>query len=258
MKKVLISLLLAVSATSVAAPINQQHIPADAKWLFHADFEALRNSEMGTLIGQEIEKGHQKKIEGMTALLGTVLTKDLYGITLYGPDADEINAVALIHAKYNKEKLLALLGMSEKYSESSHQDQTIYHWFDEKHQRDQVGAFATEELIVISQSKAAVTKMLDTLKDPSGSIANVEGNVLAGLSETTGEPMMIAAADELSKLNENNNHAAILKNSKMMAVIICEKNGDMNLKVDGIAESDEAAIKKVVQQLEDRGMDEFL
>ena len=166
MKKVLITLLLAVSAISLAAPINRQHIPVNSQWLFHIDFDAFRDSEMGSLIEQEIKVAHQKKNDGLTTLLGTNLKQDLYGFTLHGVDSDDTKAAALIYVKYDKEKLLALLGMSEKYAESSHQGQTIYHWYDDKKSRDQVGAFATEELIVISQSENTVTAMLDLLKDP--------------------------------------------------------------------------------------------
>jgi hypothetical protein len=243
MKKVLIALLLTVSMTSLAAPINRQHIPVDSKWLFHVDFDAFRDSEMGSLIGQEIEAAHQKKIDGLTTLLGTDLTQDLYGFTLYGPDADDTKAAALIYVKYEKEKLLALLGMNEKYAESSHQEQTIYHWFDEKQSRDQVGAFATEELIVISQSEDTVTAMLDLLKDPSKSIAHAKDNAVAGLSETSEKAIVLAAADGLSELAEDEGHAAILKNSTLMAVIVAENDGNMKLSIDLIAENAEAATK---------------
>ena len=243
MKKVLITLLLAASAISLAGPINRQHIPADSKWLFHVDFDAFRDSEMGSLIEQEIKASHQKKIEGVTTLLGTDLMQDLYGFSLYGPDADEKNAAALIYAKYDKQKLLALLGMNEKYAESSYQEQTLYHWLDEKHNRDQVGAFATEDLIVISQSKDTVTAMLDLLKDPSKSIGHAKDNVMTGLSETPEGTVMITAADGLSKLTENNDHVTILRNSKFIAVVLGENNGNMELNIDLIAENVEAAIK---------------
>jgi len=179
----------------------------------------------------------------LTTLFGTDLTQDVYGVTLYGPDANEIHAAALIYVKYDKEKLLALLGMNEKYAESEYQEQTIYHWFDENQSRDQVGAFAAEELIIISQSKDTVTAMLDLLKDPSRSIDQAQDNVLSGLTETPEKAIMIAAADGLSELTEDEGHAAILKNSKLMAVVIGENDGNMKLKIDLIAENVEAATK---------------
>ena len=255
MKKVLITLLLAVSTMSLATPINRLYIPSNSKWLFHVDFDAFRDSKMGSLIEQEITAAHQKKIEGLATLLGTDLTQDLYGFTLCGPNADDTKAAALIYAKYDKEKLLALLGMNEKYAESSYQEQTIYHWFDEKQSRDQVGAFATEELIVISQSKDTVTAMLDLIKEPSKSIANAQNNALTGLSEAPEGAIMIAAADGLSELTEDKDHAAILKNSKLMAVIIGENNGNMKLNIDLIAENAEAATK--IEQVV-RGMQAFM
>jgi predicted transposase YdaD len=255
MKKVLIALLLAISAISPATPINRLHIPADSQWLLHVDFDAFRDSEMGSLFEQEIKASYQKKIDGVTTLFGTDLMQDLHGFSLYGPDADEKNAAALIYAKYDKQKLLALLGMNEKYAESNYQEQTLYYWLDEKHNRDQVGAFATADLIVISQSKDTVTAMLDLLKEPSKSIANAQDNALTGLSEAPEGTIMITAADGLSELIENNHHTAILKNSKWMAVIIGENDGIMKLNIDLIAETTETTtnIEQVI-----RGMQAFM
>jgi hypothetical protein len=52
MKKVLIALLLAISAISPATPINRLHIPADSQWLLHVDFDAFRDTEMGSIFEQ--------------------------------------------------------------------------------------------------------------------------------------------------------------------------------------------------------------
>ena len=55
--------------------------------------------------------------------------------------------------------------------------------------------------------------------------------------------MMIAAAERLSELTEEKDHAAIMKNSKLMAVVVAENDGNMKLKIDLTAENVEAATK---------------
>ena len=244
MKKVIVILFLTVAASSFALPINRAHIPATASWLVHIDFDAVRDSEMGALIAQEITRQHQKQIEGLTTLLGTDLMEDLHGATLYGPNASEEEAVLLAYAKYDKEKLLALLGMSQGYAEDNHKGTTLYHWVDEKRQRDQVGAFAADGMIVISQTQDAVTTVLDLLAGEQGrSLASDADNPLAGLCQLPDSVMVIAVADGLMELTQQNEHAAILQNSKMAAAIMSEKDGTMKLNVDLVAESAEAATK---------------
>ncbi len=244
MKKVLFILLLSVSVSSFAAGIDKTHVSAKASWLVHIDFDAVRDSEMAALLRQEMTDQQQKQIEGLATLLGTDLMEDLNGATLFGPSAAEEEAVLLVYAKYDKTKLLALLGMNEGYSESSYAGKTIYHWVDEKHQRDQVGAFATDGMIVLSQTQDAVTAVLDLLAGEQGrSLASAEDNPLAGLCQSSGSVMVMAVADGLMELTQQNEHAAILQNSKMAAAIMSEKDGTLKLNVDLIAEDAEAATK---------------
>ena len=37
-------LILALASPAAAAPLNLSEVPADAQWLVHADFDALRTS----------------------------------------------------------------------------------------------------------------------------------------------------------------------------------------------------------------------
>ena len=242
MKTTIFALLMTLSALTLAAPINQAAIPADAKWLFHIDFDALRASQIGGLVRKDIEAEHGQQIEGMSTLFGTDLLDDVYGATLYGPDADEANAVALIHVKYDKDKLLALLKMGETYAETDYQGKTLYHWHDDKRDREQVGAFINNEIIAISQTDAAVTGVLDLMdKGTSKSLANSKDNPLTGLSTPPQGAIVMVAADGLSQLADGNEQAAVLKNSKMMAVIAGETGGNLKLTVDLIAETAESA-----------------
>ncbi len=255
MKKLTILLVLTLAAAATAAPLNQHHIPANAKWLVHVDYEAFGASEIGALLRQEITADCQKKIDQITAVFGTDPTQDLYGVTLYGPDAEEDNAVALIYAKYDKEKLLALLRANEEYAESDHKGQTLYHWFDPHHKRRQVGAFADETMIVISRNPRAVAGVLDLLKKPALSIAHRQGNVLANLSEAPQGAWVVAAADGLRELAGKQGRAAISQNSKLLAVILSETDGAVTLNLDLVAETAEDAVK--IEQVV-RGIQAFL
>lgn len=240
-----------LTATGIAAPLNKAQVSADAKWVFHVDFEAFAASQIGRLAKAELLSQHQAKINAMKELLGSDLTADIYNLTLFGPNADEANAVALIAGKFNRQKLLALLALNAAYGESAHNGQTLYHWQDDKRGKDQVGAFASDNLIVISQTEDGTKAALDVLAAKGTCLANSQNAPLWTLTEGTQGAFVVVAAEGLSELTANNEHAAVLQNSRMMAFIADEAEGSLRLFVQLEANSVEAA-----QQVEQvaRGM----
>ena len=206
---------------------------------------------MGQLLKAEIQKEHQAKIDGLKELLGSDLTADIYGLTVFGSDSDEANATALIHGRFDRQKLLALLALNSAYSESTHGDKTLYHWIDDKRGKDQVGAFAAENLIVISQREGVVKTALDIMGGKGESLAVNKNASLYALTEGTQGAIAVAAAEGLSELAKDNEHAAILHNSKMMIMIADEAQTQMRLFVQLEANSVEAA--QQVEQIA-RGM----
>ncbi|MHC4689459.1 MAG: hypothetical protein ACYS5F_07430 [Planctomycetota bacterium] len=145
MKNITLMMLCAVfmlSGSSLAAPLNHMHIPAEAKWLIHADFEAFKNTQMWQLMSQNISAEDQEKIDAITYIFGSDPTKDIYGITLYGENSEEENAVVMIYGRFDKEKLLGLLAQNEAYVESEYNGRKLYHWFDDDDNKMKVGMFA--------------------------------------------------------------------------------------------------------------------
>jgi hypothetical protein len=243
MTVMLFSAVLILSSSGWAAPLNRTQVPAEAKWLIHVDFDAFGGSEMWGLVRQGMSETDQKKIESFTTLLGSDPTKDLYGATLYGTDAKEENAVILIYGRFNQEKLLALLALNEAYDESEYNGQKLYHWVDEKDNKQKVGMFATDSLIVISQSEQAVQATVDLLAGQGSSLASQEDAPLAPLLEAPEDAFLVMAADGLAELHENKSHAEILQNSKTIVVVVGEDNGKMYLDVDLTAETNETAMQ---------------
>ena len=246
MKKMIIMMigvLLLLSGTICAGPLNPAQVSAEAKWVVHANFDEFASSEMWWMISQELSKKDWKKIDAITKLFGSDPTKDIYGITLFGKDAKEENATVLINGKYEKEKLLSLLSMNDEYAESQYKGKTLYHWLDENDNKKKVGMFASEELIVISQSEDSVEAAADLLASEKDSLASAEDSALAKLVDTRQDAIVVMAAEGLSELSKNRKNNTILRNSNMMAVVAGEENGDLYLHVDLTAETAEAAIQ---------------
>jgi len=246
MKKTVLTLITALIFTSVfaaAAPLDRNNISADAKWVFHVDSDAFRASEIGLLINQKITKKHQDKIDALKQLCGSDLTTDIFSVTLYGPDSDETKAAALFVCKYDKQKLESMLILNEKYSSTQYKGTTIHHWFDEKKKKPQAGVFAADDMIIIAQTEQTVIAALDVIAKQTQSLADKKDIPLYTLCDSSRKPIFMAAAQDVSELAKNDGHAAILKNSNILAVIADEKEGDLKLQVNLETKDEQAAIQ---------------
>jgi len=243
MTLMLLSAVLILSASLYAAPLNQTHIPAEAKWVIHLDVNMLTSSELWKAAGPYIIDENQNKIDWFTNLFGFDPTKDIYAATLYGTDAKEENAVFILYGQFNKEKLISLLEQNEDYAESEYQGQKLYHWFDEKDNKKKVGIFASESMIVISQSQQQVQEMIDLIAGRKIALQNQKDAPLTKLIETPENAIMVLAADGLSQLNKNKKDDVISKNAKTISAVAGEKDGKIYMYADLTAETQQAAMQ---------------
>lgn len=250
----LLIMAAALSAALCAAPLQKEHVPADTKWVFHIDFEAFGASQFGQQVVGELRTQLQPKIDSAKHFLGSDPTRDIHSLTVFGPDADETNAVAMIRGQFDQNKLLALLALNPAYSESIYKEKMLYHWQDEKRNVNQVGAFAADNLIVISQSIDAVQGALDAIAGEKLSLNDQTDAPLWSLTEGTQGAFLVAAADELQTLTQGQDHAAVLRNSRMMTLVADEADGNLRLSIHLEANNVEAAVK--VEQVV-RGMMAF-
>ncbi len=243
MTLMLLSAALTLSASLYAAPLNQTHIPAEAKWVIHLDVNMLTSSELWKTAGPYIIDENQNKIDWFTNLFGFDPTKDIYAATLYGIDSNEENAVFILYGQFNKEKLISLLKQNEYYAESEYQGQKLYHWFDEKDNKKKVGIFASDSMIVISQSQQQVQEMIDLMAGRKIALQNQKDAPLAKLVESPENAIIILAADGLAQLNKNKKDDVVSKNAKTISAVAGEKNGNMYLHANLTADSQEATIQ---------------
>jgi hypothetical protein len=248
MKNMTLMTLCAVfllSGSSLAAPLNQMHVPAKAKWLMHADFEAFQNTQMWQLMSQNISAEDQEKIDAIKYIFGSDPTKDISGITLYGENSEEENAVVMIYGLFDKEKLLGLLAQNEAYAESEYNDHKLYHWFDEDDNKMKVGMFAADDLIITSQSQDSLQAAADLLAGKTDSLAGNQNAQLAKLLEFLEDDafMVMVGIGEIPTDDFLEDEVEILENSEMFTVFAGENNGDIYLNISLTAETLDVAMK---------------
>jgi hypothetical protein len=238
----LFTVVLGVYSPVFGGKLDQKQIPADSAWLVHLDFETFGSTQIGQLVTAEIKSKHQDKINALQELIGSNLMTDVASVTLFGPDAQEENAVSLIKGRYNKEKLLAILKLNQTYGQTAYDNYTLHTWVDDKRKKEQVGAFAGEDLIVISETQTAIKAALDVLAGKQTSLAQQAQLPLFSLSQTPNGAFIIAAAEGLSKL-AGEEHAAILKNSNFMVFITSEQAGNLKAHLQLESETEESAMQ---------------
>ncbi|MHC4264991.1 MAG: hypothetical protein ACYSUK_03560, partial [Planctomycetota bacterium] len=242
---IMLCVVFTLSGSIFAAPLNHMHIPAEAKWIIHADFEAFKNTQMWQLMSQNISAENQEKIDAITYIFGSDPTKDIYGVTLYGENSEEENAVVMIYGRFDKEKLLTLLAQNEAYAETEYNGHKLYHWFDEDDNKMKVGMFAADDLIITSQSQDSVQAAADLLVGKTDSLVGNQDAQLAKLLEVSEDDafMVMVGIEEIPTDDFLEDEIEILENSGRFTVSARENNDDIYLDIGLTTETVDVAIK---------------
>ena len=241
-KRTIVALIcLLFSTPLLAVPLDKKEVAAEAKWLLHLDLDAFHTSQFGTLVLDEVKAEHQDQIDAFKELFGVDLTQDITSLTAYGVDADEDNTVALFHGTFDRQKLTTLLKLNPNYSSMEYDNHTIHFWKEKESDDLQAGAFAANGVITICHTEEAIKTAIDVLSGKNKSLDADPDDPLYNLTQQTGSPIIIAATDSLSELTDDDNQAAVLKNSKMLAVLAAEDDGQLTLSIELVTENAEAA-----------------
>ncbi|MCK4999657.1 MAG: hypothetical protein KAS23_08980, partial [Anaerohalosphaera sp.] len=116
---------------------------------------------------------------------------------------------------------------------------TLHNWTDDKQGKPQVGVFASDNTIVISQSRSIVEHTLDVLDDKADNISSTDK--LTQLDSTPKGTIIVAAAQEIGTLAGDNPQAAMFKHTNMMALVVAEKTGDLKISLNLQAKDTETA-----------------
>lgn len=233
----LVSALLLVPGLLLAGSLDANLVSADAQWLVHTDVSGAIHSEMGQLVESKLSDVEKKKIGVASRFLGINIKEDIQSVTVYGPDANEKNAVVLIQTKYDKQRLLDILAKNPEYSESSIEGNAVYS-VTGKHNRQVNIMFASSELIIVSQSKSALKKAFEVSFGLKPSLAVSIDAPLASLVGDASNSFFVSAVNGISSLPARN---AIVQNIDSIAVSVAEQSGNICLNVNISAVNEQVA-----------------
>ncbi|MEI7910910.1 MAG: hypothetical protein WCK77_14835 [Verrucomicrobiota bacterium] len=113
--------LIPLAASLHAGELAPSQIPASAKWMLHADFDAMRGCETGKAVFQRVAAEHGAQLRAFERMFSVHLINDVHDVTLFGDGKPE-HAVLLIGGKFDRahiEVVVVQLNLARRVAEPS-------------------------------------------------------------------------------------------------------------------------------------------
>jgi hypothetical protein len=155
-----------------ADAFDPKTVPADAKWVVHADLDAARDTKTFDAIRDRFlaADGTQMKLDQMEMMTGLKVPDGLNDVTLYGREAGDLAAVIEIHGKIDRQRTLASLHMAQQFSSTSYGTYAILTWLDADKNQMMFGAFHDDTHAIIGHDEKLIENALDTMDGKAESI----------------------------------------------------------------------------------------
>jgi hypothetical protein len=224
-----VSMLLGITPARATGP-EPKYVPADAKWVVHADVDRMAKTKTYDLVMRQAEKDDPKvreKLAKFGEALGTRFPEDVRGVTLVGRAFDEKSAVLIVRAKLDKDRLLGMAKAVPGFTSSMHGAIEVMTWKDANKPESISGAFMGDDTIVLGWTPADVGRMLD-LAAGREQPALADG-LLAGAADQT-EVMAYLAGNGLAELQKMHPVSPLLSQVTSARVSLAEREDDLTLR----------------------------
>ncbi len=212
--------LLATAGSSVtAATLQRSDVPAEALWLAHADCDGLRPTVVGQYLLAEMDKPEaQAKFAAFQAIFSFDPRKQLHGLTLFSTGSKPEDPVLLVYADFDSDRLVTLAKAAKDSQTTTHNQQVIYNWIDEKKpakdgvQPRTFAAISGRNIVIFGQKEAPVAQALDVLDRTARGLATGSFPQLGA----PGNANLIEAATQKIDAAATDPSAAIFRLAKLL------------------------------------------
>jgi len=234
-----VALVLVGCGMLAAEPLDETLLGADAKWIAHVDFDALRASAtVQTLAKPWLEsKGVRRALAKIRDGIGLDLVEDLHGITSCGPRPKEGRGAALIAADIDRKRLEAFLAMQPDYATTRYEDYKVHSWthHDQRGDATMHGCFPKTGLLVCGPNLGDLKAALDVLGGRRPNLAAGDSSLRG--SAPAGTVLDLRAAG-LAKA-ELPLKSPIIRLSELLRIALGEHNGTAFVEAKLVACSEE-------------------
>lgn len=236
-KKSLVSVaVLALAAFALvppawSGPLPVSIIPDGARWVAHLDMEKFVATKLYEYLKQDGRL--EIKNRDLTHWLKIDLFKDVTGLTIFGLEPGDKQAVFAVTGKFDKASILSLLDRDEKHQEVAYGGTTIHVMGDGQ------GAFINDGLIVFSESRPAIEKVLDAA---SGKAKNFSSSKLhAAYKDFSPGAFLAGVVEDLAGLGMEVKQSKIVDTTKGLLFVAQEKGDRFQVRLQVTADSPESA-----------------
>jgi len=237
-KTALLAAALIVIALFWAAPafsgtIPSTVVPEGARWVAHLDMEKFVATKLYELL--EKDGKFQIKSRDLDRWLKIDVPRDITGVTVFGFGTDSKgDAVVAVSGKFDRAGLLGLLAKDEDHKEIAHGAYTIYSTDD-----DEYGAFVNDSLVVLSESREAIQRALDTA---DGKVKNFTQSALsAALKDVPAGAFLSGVMPDLTGLGKEFGQSKVLEKASGLFFLAQEKQDSLLVRLQVTADSPESA-----------------
>jgi hypothetical protein len=236
------------SSIAHAEPLDTKIVPATAKWVMHVDVDALTDSAAWKTIEPKLREDaeYARGIEEVERIFQVNLDQDLHSVTLYGSSFRKEDAVVVVHARADRERLAMLLSFNEGYAKDQAGSYIVHTWAEAD--RQNYGAFASNDRFVVAPSSAKVAAAMDVLEGKK-EIETINSDTLTPpLGTGTAGVILYVAGEGIADLaTENTARSPLFQQVKSASVAITGA-GD-GLKASGKLEAVDADVARNVVSL---------
>jgi len=236
-KSILLIAALALAALIFVVPawpgtLPTSIVPDGARWVAHLDMEKFVASKLY----QYLEKDGRFEIKSrdLNRWFKIDVPKDITGLTIFGLDPGDKQAVFAVAGKFDRAGLLALIALDKEHQETPYGAYTLY-----STGSDEYGAFINDGLIVFSENREAIEKVLDTAAGKTKSFASSKLN--ASFKDVSSGAFLSGVVENLSGLGKEINQSKFVEKASMMFFLAQEKQDNLQVRVQVTADTPESA-----------------
>ena len=217
-------------------------VPESARWIAHLDMEKFVATELFMLL--EKDGKFQIKSRDVDRWLKMDVTKDVKGVTVFGFGPGDDQIVFAVAGKFDKAGLIAMVEADKDHQKTAYGAYTLY-----SSGSDEYGAFINDNLIVFSEGKAVIEKVLDTAGGKAKTFAGTP--LSASLKDVPAGAFLSGVLPDLGSLGKEIGQSKVLDKASGLFFLAQEKKETLLVRLQVTAESPESAknMADVVQGL---------
>lgn len=206
-------------------------IPEGARWVAHLDMEKF----VSTKLFEYLEKDDKFEIKGRDLERWLRMdAKDVSGLTVFGLGPDDHQIVFAVSGKLDKAGIIALVEADKEHQKTPFGAYTLY-----STGSDEYGAFVNDNLLIFSEGRTVIEKVLDTA---AGKAKNFAGTPLsASLKEVPSGAFLSGVMPDLAGLGKEFNQSKVLNQASGLFFLAQEKQDSLLVRLQVTAVNPESA-----------------